>query len=60
MCGRYHLSGSAAAQAAEILADPDLSLELRLTERDIRPGDKAPVILGDRRKDSLYLDWQTW
>ena len=30
MCGRYHLSGSAAAQAAEILADPDLSLELRL------------------------------
>ena len=60
MCGRYHLSGSAAAQAAEILADPDLSLELRLMERDIRPGDKAPVILGDRRKDSLYLDWQTW
>ena len=56
MCGRYHLSGSAAAQAAEILADPDLSLELRLMERDIRPGDKAPVILGDRRKDSLYLD----
>ena len=45
MCGRYHFNYQAVDEMQELLADGSWKMELAVEDRDIRPGDMAPVIV---------------
>lgn len=45
MCGRYHFNYQAVNEMQELLADGSWKMELAVEDRDIRPGDMAPVIV---------------
>lgn len=65
MCGRYHFGADALDEIAEIVEQADWKLELGLLDRDIHPGDMAPVLVQGMEKngkgaDVLQVRWQRW
>ena len=45
MCGRYHFSAELLDEIRDITEQKDWKLELGVLDRDIHPGDMAPVIV---------------
>lgn len=45
MCGRYHFSAELLDEIRDITEQKDWKLELGVLDRDIHPGDTAPVIV---------------
>mgnify|MGYP000432350792 FL=1 len=48
MCGRYHFSAELLDEIRDLTEQKDWKLELGVLDRDIHPGDTAPVITGGR------------
>ena len=46
MCGRYHFSAELLDEIRDLTEQKDWKLELGVLDRDIHPGDTAPVITG--------------
>ena len=44
MCGRYHFSAELLDEIRDVTEQKDWKLELGVLDRDIHPGDTAPVI----------------
>ena len=61
MCGRYHFSAELLDEIRDITEQKDWKLELGVLDRDIHPGDTAPVIVaaGDQG-GSLRVCRQKW
>ena len=61
MCGRYHFSAELLDEIRDLTEQKDWKLELGVLDRDIHPGDTAPVITaaGDQG-GSLRACRQTW
>lgn len=61
MCGRYHFSAELLDEIRDLTEQKDWKLELRVLDRDIHPGDTAPVITaaGDQG-GSLRACRQKW
>lgn len=61
MCGRYHFSAELLDEIRDLTEQKDWKLELGLLDRDIHPGDTAPVIVaaGDQG-GSLRVCRQKW
>ena len=61
MCGRYHFSAELLDEIRDLTEQKDWKLELGVLERDIHPGDTAPVITaaGDQG-GSLRACRQKW
>ena len=45
MCGRYHFSAELLDEIRDVTEQKDWKLELGVLDRDIHPGDTAPVIV---------------
>ena len=61
MCGRYHFSAELLDEIRDLTEQKDWKLELGVLDRDIHPGDTAPVIVaaGDQG-GSLRVCRQKW
>ena len=61
MCGRYHFSAELLDEIRDVTEQKDWKLELGVLDRDIHPGDTAPVIVaaGDQG-GSLRVCRQKW
>ena len=61
MCGRYHFSAELVDEITDLTEQKDWKLELGVLDRDIHPGDTAPVIVaaGDQG-GSLRVCRQKW
>ncbi len=61
MCGRYHFSAELLDEIRDLTEQKDWKLELGVLDRDIHPGDTAPVIVaaGDHG-GSLRVCRQKW
>lgn len=61
MCGRYHFSAELLDEIRDLTEQKDWKLELGVLDRDIHPGDTAPVIVaaGDQ-VGSLRVCRQKW
>ena len=61
MCGRYHFSAELLDEIRDLTEQKDWKLELGVLDRDIHPGDTAPVIMaaGDQG-GSLRVCRQKW
>ena len=61
MCGRYHFSAELLDEIRDVTEQKDWKLELGVLDRDIHPGDTAPVIMaaGDQG-GSLRVCRQKW
>lgn len=61
MCGRYHFSAELLDEIRDLTEQKDWKLELGVLDRDIHPGDTAPVITAARDQGgSLRACRQKW
>ena len=65
MCGRYYIDDSTASEIEKLIQQTDKKLRQdsmeavrRITERDIYPAQRAPVLAG--KDKSLCCVWQKW
>ncbi len=54
MCGRYHFSAELLDEIRDITEQKDWKLELGVLDRDIHPGDTAPVIVAAWKRHLMY------
>lgn len=60
MCGRYYIDSDTALEIEKIVRNLDKKLRdtTVFAARDVHPGDKAPVLVADRR--GIDVDVKTW
>lgn len=59
MCGRYHFSVLLMDEIRDLIEVSDWKLELGLMDKDMHPGDMAPVIIA-QDNNALQLQKQRW
>lgn len=60
MCGRYHFSTVLLDEIRELTEPRDWKLELGVTDKDIHPGDTAPVMVAGEEGNTLEVRRLRW